>query len=115
MNADGIKGILSVYRFDTVCEAALQGQIEKILQDNNIEYEREVRLSPRDRIDFVVQGIGIEVKIKGSAKAIYRQCQRYCADDRIKELFLVSGRSMGLPETIEGKPCYYHNLGRSWL
>ena len=29
-----------------------------------------------------------------------------------KGLVLVSARSMGLPETINGKPCYFHQLGQ---
>jgi len=115
MTAGEIIGILAKYRFDTSCEATLQAQIENVLQESGIEYQREVHLSLRDRIDFLVHGIGIEVKITGSAKAIFRQCQKYCTYDQIESFILVSGRSMGLPETIEGKPCYYHNLGQSWL
>lgn len=115
MTADEIIGLLASYRFDTACEATLQEQIGQVLRDSGAEYRREVRLSSHDRIDFLLDGIGVEVKIKGSAKAIFRQCQRYCACDQVKAIILVTGRSMGLPETIEGKPCYYHNLGQSWL
>lgn len=115
MTAAEIKKLLSAYRFDTSCEATLQGQIEKVFQDCGAQYQREVRLSSRDRIDFLIGEIGIEVKIKGQAKEIFRQCQRYCGYDQIKAIILVTGRSMGFPETIDGKPCYYHNLGQSWL
>ncbi len=115
MTAREIRSFLAEYRFDTSCEATLQAQIERAFRERGVEYKREVRLSSHDRIDFLLEGIGIEVKIKGSAKAIFRQCQRYCAYDEIQALILVTGRSMGLPESIQGKPCYYHNLGRSWL
>lgn len=115
MTAIEIKKLLSGYRFDISHEASLQAQIEKVFQDSGVQYQREVRLSSRDRIDFLIAGIGIEIKIKGQAKEIFRQCQRYCTHDQIKAIILVTGRAMGLPETIEGKPCYYHNLGQSWL
>jgi hypothetical protein len=115
MTPSKIKELLAGYRFDTSCEAILQAQIEKVFQDSGAPYQREVRLSARDRIDFMLDGIGVEVKIKGQAKEIFRQCQRYCTYDQITAIVLVTGRSMGFPETIEGKPCYYHNLGRNWL
>jgi hypothetical protein len=80
-----------------------------------IEHTREARLDGKNRIDFKVGGIGIEVKIKGNAKAIYKQCARYCALPEIEALILVTGRSMGFPETINNKPCYVVRLGKGWL
>ena len=82
-------------------------------------YEREVRLGTSGIIDFVVNGaekrIGIEVKVKGGAEAIYRQCVRYCKSGKIDALVLVTAKSMGFPKEIEGIPCYYFSLSRNLL
>lgn len=107
--------ILSRHRFDVSTETVLQEQIAAAFTAAGIEFQREKVLSAQDRIDFMVGTLGIEVKIKGSPSAIYRQCNRYCALPEISELLLVTGRAMGLPGEIEGKPCYLLNLGRSWL
>lgn len=78
--------------------------------------EREVRLSPKDRIDFLVnETIGIEVKIKGSKRAIYRQLQRYAEIDQLQRVILVSAVALGLPEMINGKPITLVSLGGAWL
>ena len=111
-----VKGLLAGYRFDFSCESTLQQQLEQVLRSNDILFRREVVVSPKDRIDFLLDGgMGIEVKIQGAPSAIYRQCRRYCQSDLITSLLLVTGRSMGLPETIEGKDCHVLLLGRSWL
>jgi hypothetical protein len=77
---------------------------------------KELELSPESIIDFFVyDGIGIELKIKGSKRQIYRQCERYCQFDVIKSLILITNLSMGFPEQINGKDCYVLKLGRAWL
>lgn len=112
---EAIMKALAGHRFDVSCESTLQLQIAEVFQAAGIEFQREVNLSPGDRIDFMVGEIGIEVKISGQAKAIYRQCVRYCTFDQVTMLLLVTNRAMGLPGELEGKPCYVHTLGRSWL
>ena len=106
---------LERHRFNVGCESTLQMQIADVFQAAGIEFEREVSLSSSDRIDFMVGGIGIEVKISGQAKAIYRQCERYCAFDQVDTLLLVTNRAMGFPREINRKSCYMHQLGRNLL
>lgn len=96
-------------------EATLQTAIAQVLQYHEIPYLREKRLDPKNRIDFYCQGVGLEVKVKGQAPAIYKQLKRYCAFDEVENLILVTTRSMGLPETINNKPCYVVRLGMAWL
>lgn len=115
MTAKRLHDLLSKCRFTLSNEMALQAEIGSFLTINKIEYAREVRLSTKDRIDFMVEGVGIEVKLKGRAMAIYKQCERYCGCPAVKELVLVSNRSMGLPDEINGRPVYLLNLGRAWL
>ena len=92
-------------------EAELQKAILKFLPEAQPEY----RLDPKSRIDFFVNGIGIEVKIKGQARAIYKQCERYCGFDQIQALVIVTNRSMGFPKEMCGKPIFVFKLGTAWL
>lgn len=112
-----VAGILAKHKFTLSDERALQNEIAVVLEAKGFNIDREVRLSNRDCIDFMIRmsGIGIEVKIKGSAADIYRQCKRYCESDKIHRLILVTNRSMGLPDKINGKDCYLLSLGKSWL
>lgn len=96
-------------------EKALQAEIEKVLLESNIDFQREHYLSKGSIIDFMVNGTGIEVKIGGSAKEIFRQCERYAEFEEIKAIILVTGKSIRLPEKINNKPAYVLNLGTAWL
>ncbi|AOG03305.1 hypothetical protein [Bosea sp. RAC05] len=103
-------------RFPLTDEKYLQTRIEEVFTAEGIAFEREVRLSSKDIIDFIVDGdIGIEVKIKGGKRNIYDQVSRYCAHDRIKSVVLLTAVSMGFPPEIDGKSCYVASLGRGWL
>lgn len=69
-------------------------------------YEREVILSPKDRIDFLVNGnIGIELKIKGAVSALTEQLERYATHDKIEVLVLVTTKTRltGIPTIMNGK------------
>lgn len=113
--AEEVIGLLSKYQFSLSFEKDLQGQIDYVLRQNGFLFQKEYSFDKLSRIDFFGDGIGIEVKIKGTAKNIYRQCERYCQFDSLDVLILVTNRSMGFPPTLCGKPCYVLNLGRSWL
>lgn len=108
---------LNVMRVDLSSEKRTQADIAAALERGGFAFEREVRLAPGDVIDFMVEGfIGIEVKLRGAQKkAVFRQLQRYAAHDRVRDLVFASNLSMGLPETIGGKPVWFVALGRAWL
>lgn len=78
----------------------------------SIMARREVELVKGDIIDFMVGPIGVEVKIKGQRRAIYRQCERYCEHACVGSLVLATNVAMGMPETINGKPVFVASLGR---
>jgi len=110
--------ILYSHRFPLVVEKETQAAIEQRLVENGIvEYSREHKLDEKNIPDFFISdgGIAIEVKIKGTAKQIYRQCERYSEFDEVRRLILVTNRSMGFPKQINGKDCYMVNLGKAWL
>ena len=102
---------LRKYRFTLASEQALQQQIEKVLPS----FQREYRFDKKNRIDFFLAGIGIEVKIKGGRMAIYRQVERYAKFDSVTGLILITNVAMGFPKEILGKPCYVISLGEKWL
>lgn len=85
--------ILGAYRFNFVGERQLQDGIEAVLQQESIAARREVRLSGRDRIDFLTGGVGIEVKTAGSSANLLRQLARYAEHDEIRSLIVVTNRS----------------------
>lgn len=90
--------------------------IARLFEERGVLYRREVVLSDRDRIDFMLEnGVGIEVKIKATKRLIYRQCERYCEHESVHSLILVSGTAMGFPREINGKPCWVASLGSGWL
>lgn len=101
--------------FNTEDEKVLQGQIEKVFQENNVLFDREFYLDDKNHIDFKLGTIGIEVKIKGGKRNIYKQCERYCNFESLTELILVTSKSMGMVKEINGKPIHFLNINMAWL
>lgn len=103
-------------------EKILQSEIHTILVDKfskEIKIYAEKRLSNKDIIDFLLETnngakIGIEIKIKGNPKNIYRQLTRY-AEHHLTAIILLTNKSMGLPNKINNSELFYFNLGQSWL
>jgi len=93
------------YRFCN--EKELQDGIEQVLYYAGYTLKREVILSSRDRIDFVVDHIGIEIKVDGSTSSVIRQVHRYAQYDELDAILVVTTRSKhSLPSTISGKPIW---------
>jgi hypothetical protein len=93
--------------FTFTSEAELQDGIALALQSAQIVFTREVRLTPRNRIDFFVAGgTGIEVKVDGSLSALVRQLHRYAELENVRELVVVTSliRLSRLPPDLCGKP-----------
>lgn len=86
-------------------EIALQSAIAATFEADGLSFEREVRLSDRDIIDFLVGGVGVEVKIDGSLSAVTRQLHRYAQSDRVALLVLVTTRMRhrAVPRELNGK------------
>lgn len=115
--AQEIKALLECKKFEMQNEKALQSDIDLALRQINVH--REYKLDYFNIIDFLVKhsdgNIGIEVKIKGGRKDIFKQCERYCLHKEIQILILVTNRAMGFPESINDKPCYVVNISKGWL
>lgn len=81
-----------------------------------IPFDPEVKLGPRARIDFVVEGgLGIEVKKgKVGSTPLRAQAKRYVAFDQINELILVVERCVFAAPRDLGKPVHYIALSKNW-
>ena len=82
---------LSSARFNYNNEAELQAALAQHLA--SFQPRAEFRLNERDRIDFVIEGIGIEVKVDGSRAAVLRQLHRYAHSGLLDALILVTTRT----------------------
>ena len=97
---------LTAYRFDTSSELRFQDGIASALRDVSIRYRREVALAPKDRIDFLIGSVGLEVKVDGTEMDVLRQLMRYAQSDQVSALVLVTNRSKHsqMPDSLQGKP-----------
>ena len=103
-------------RFRVSTEDALQLSIAAALTEHGVIFEREARLGPGERIDFLAEGgLGIEAKARYGRRDIYRQLTRYAQREQIRALILVTGTAMGMPATINGKPVFVVSCGRAAL
>lgn len=101
-----IADLISNSRITYGNEEDLQSEILSVLLECSVPAVREVKLSDGlSRIDLMVDQIGIEVKIKGSAAGVFRQLKRYAECPEITELILVTTRAKHhqVPRVILGK------------
>ncbi|MTI83461.1 MAG: hypothetical protein FH756_06035 [Firmicutes bacterium] len=97
-------------------EYRLQDIIAAKLDEYGIHYDKEYKLAPRSRIDFLAAGgIGIEVK-KGKpySRQVIDQLAKYTSFPEIKTVILVVERNLDIPKEINGKPCYSFGLNKLW-
>ncbi|WBO23956.1 hypothetical protein [Sphingomonas abietis] len=114
--AQDIAAVLRRTRMPSGSEASLQIAIGEALGHAGIDHEREKRLGPADRIDFLCAGgVGIEAKVKYPKRAIYRQLERYAAHDEVTALIIVTATAIGMPAQLNCKPVFYVSIGRASL
>lgn len=106
LTAIEVTALLRGFRFRGRSETDYQETIESIFKDREVAFEREVWLTPKDRIDFVLEGgLGIEVKVDDTRARIIRQLGRYAQSEKVSSLLLVSSRQTlvaGIPQEILG-------------
>lgn len=106
---------MNAYQLPLHNEKLLQSELAQLFSDAGFSYQREQRLSAGNVIDFLFDDVGLEVKIKGSKTAIFRQCKRYCESGKISALVLVTSVAIGFPEDINGVPVTVINLAKAWI
>lgn len=80
-------------------EDQLQRGLASALSSAGFEVEREVRLGRGERIDLLVDLIGVEVKVKGSSAQVGRQLVRYARHD-LDGLVLVTTKLRHAPPSL---------------
>lgn len=82
---------LSQHRFAHTSEDVLQRGVSALLTQLGVYYEREFKVSSRDRFDFLVAGgVVIEAKIKGSYAAAVTQVARYVEHPLVTGVILLT-------------------------
>ncbi len=96
-------------------ESDIHRQVEKRLEEAGLACEHEARIGRGCRIDYLVDGVGVEIK-KGrpDISALKRQLLRYAACDRVEALVVVTQRAVSLPDTMLGKPVRVVALNQLW-
>jgi len=96
-------------------EFDLQMEIAKLFDATGIEYEKECILGPRNRVDFYVGGIVIEIKKgKPNKQQVTNQLRRYAQFSDVKGIILVVEKNLDIPKEINGKPCVSFGLNKLW-
>lgn len=101
--------LLCGFRALTASERELQIAIEAMLRQNGVKYLREAPLTPRDRPDFLIGDIALELKVSGSQTTILGQLLRYAESPRVAAIVLLTTRPrhlVDLPTTLSGKPLH---------
>ena len=96
-------------------EYDIHAAVADALAAAGLAYVHEYRLGPRNRIDFLVGRVGIEVK-KGrpATSDLTRQLRRYLTADALDGLIVVTQRVTAVPGVICGKPVMLVSLNRLW-
>lgn len=97
-------------------EYELQIEIATQLCLAGINFHREYKLGPRNRVDFITyDGIVIEVKKGKPAKyQVIDQLIRYASFIKVKGIILVVEKNLDIPREINGKPCVSFGLNKLW-
>lgn len=96
-------------------EERLHEQAVEAFARAGLEAAHEVRLAPRCRIDFMVGGVGVEIKKKRPQRApLIAQLTRYASCPQVERLVVLAPRGVDLPKSIGGKPVTMMSLERLW-
>ena len=116
-SARELAALIGRHRYRYQSEEVLQAGIAEVFDTAGIQYERELYLNSRDRLDFRVGGTAIEVKIKGSQMQLVRQIARYVEHPDVAAVLVVGTPAWVnlIPGELHGKPVYRLRLVGSML
>lgn len=96
-------------------EMELHDMAAQAFMQAGLQARHEAVLAPGRRIDFMVDGIGVEIKkSRPNRTALLAQLKRYAACEEIKELIVVAPRGVDLPGKVGGKRVTMLALERLW-
>lgn len=100
-----VRDAVQSFTFAWSNEYDLQDGIALALDRADISYEREVQLGNAGRVDFLVDDIAVEVKVRGSRAAVLRQLYRYAVVDDVAAVLLVTpSLKLVCPYMLASKP-----------
>lgn len=111
-----VRSVLEAVRCPAVCpESELHALVAQALAAQGLSIRHEERLAPRCRIDFLVGGVGVEIKkSRPERAALLRQLARYAACPQVEALLVVAPRGVNLPRMVGGKPVRLLALEHLW-
>lgn len=106
------------YRFGN--EVQLHERIAEVLDLYGFTYERERILDARNRADFWIDGLVIEVKVDGAVSEALRQVSRYISLPDVKGVILAgtprwAGQALAAKPDWQDKPFRMIRLARQSL
>ncbi|CAN5460761.1 hypothetical protein BH10ACT3_BH10ACT3_17170 [soil metagenome] len=103
--ADDLARVVRANRFFYADEDGLHQGLGAAWTEAGYTVRHEVKIDG-GRIDFVVDRVGVEVKIAGTGDRVFQQCAAYAADRRLDALLVVTTRFRHtfLPSIVGGKP-----------
>ena len=105
MTPDDLVALIERHRYTITCERELQEAVGLVLTRAGVSFSSEVRLSARDRPDFMIGPVAIEAKVQGYRGAVLTQVWRYLEHPQVESLVLVTTlRRHNLPSELRGKP-----------
>lgn len=118
MDLGAVAAALADVRLHAVAsEQVIHERIGEALRAAGIGFRHEVRLGPRNRVDFLCAGgIAVEVKRgKPTAHRVAAQVERYAAFPQVCGVVLVLERNLvSTPRTANGKPVIVVSLAGNW-
>lgn len=117
---NSISNHLAGYAYRYSSEVALHESLAKVLKAQGFELIQEHRLDARNRFDFWINGIVIEVKVDGSLSDALRQVNRYINLPEVKGVILAgtprwAGEPLAQKPEWNGKPFKMVRLARQFL
>lgn len=87
-------------------EKKLGDAVATALASLNLKFDREVRITPKDRLDFLLTetGVAIELKKKKAGMDTYRQVGRYLEQPGIAGCIIVAMRVDAVTPMLNDKP-----------
>jgi hypothetical protein len=118
LTADFLRGLIAIGLKFKPCvdEYEYQDQLDAWLEERGFAFLREFNLSAGDRVDFMVEDIAVELKLKCPSNEILRQLARYSQHESVREILILSATRAPLqkiPSTLNGKPVRGLHIGSS--
>ncbi|NWA11927.1 hypothetical protein [Pseudomonas gingeri] len=105
MRLNNLANLLGRYSYRFSSEVNLHARLATVFEAEGIEFERERIMDARNRADFWVDGIVIEVKIDGSMPEALRQVDRYINLPDVQGVIL-AGTPRWAAEQLKEKPTW---------